>query len=406
MRKTQSSSDIEGTGSSDDNETNENDQEIVSEIDTNQELNKSQDCVSNQNESPQNPNSESNEFPITPQSPHSLNSEMISSVVSNETNHQEIIESSPINNSNIDSLPKTPTAADNENIIISQSEIIVNNSEIIEEMTEPSAHTSTNSISELQFIPLNSVSDELVLTTNSVKKKNKSKNSKKRKSSAKLKYFPQKRVTRTSENDYKNSLTVEDKAIYDVVMQLNQLSIQSLSRPKTNHIIRPCISLVGNNSFTIEKWNYFDKFSKFYIRRFQQEKVAFQCKFQKTLLPKFNKKEEFEVVKIFGDLNNKEFLLVQYAPVFEDSTLNFDHYHQGEIQWIHKDIIKTNNKVYTEYLKGVTDFKGAFDQDTFDARPIERKNIVIKNYHLIEFKSDSLKILENLLNTRFQQITV
>ena len=343
--------------------SNDRNHELQSEEVINQENEENSENEVNVTQSPQNSISESGEIPKTPATPSSSISSLNQSVLQ-EGDDDGPIGSPSLNQSDIDSQPITPhlMEIDLSNFNNEGVENISNETEPMQPIESISGTVSRKSTSNSKSIPILNKSKKI--------KKNKQKSSKK--------MAPKKIITRKGENNFRISLTEENRNIYDKVMQLRELSSKTLENPSTNHIVRPCISWVNSESLTLENWQYFDKFAEYYIRRFEQEEIAFQCKFSKGKAPQFNLKDKFGIVKIFGDINNREFLLIQYEPTFIDSTKNFENYQNGEISWVHKSIVGTNTTVFKDYSSGRKDFKCAFTRETFDARP-----------------TDSLKIFEN-----------
>ena len=332
---------------------------------------------------------ELSDIPVTPNiSPG--NSEVNSSVEKEPESQNENTSSPEAINSISDSLPKTPTGTDHAfNDLIAA---------VAPEIQSQIAGNSNSIPSDIQ-----TTSDSI--QNNSMRLKSKSKTNLKRKNYVNKTSQPTKIITRNVENNYRKSLTNENRIIYDKVMHLSELTLESLRKDKTNHVLRPCISIVEKEIITLDKWKFYEKFTEYYIRRFLQEGKAFKCKFTKKDLPKFSKMKKFEVVKIFGDLNNNEFLLIQYAANFTDPSKAFENYHKGEISWVHESIIGTENAVYKKYLNGISDFKGAFDRNTFTSRPIKMSKIINENNNLSQFQeSHSFKIMDNLRKTRYPDI--
>ena len=222
----------------------------------------------------------------------------------------------------------------------------------------------------------------------------------KRRGGLSTKVIPHKQMrTSLSDNEFYQNLSEVQKEIFNEVYSLSELTINSLEDIKSIRIVRPCISLVMQGVLTQNYWEYFDTFYEFYFRRMSEEKRAFTCKFDKNLHSSLNENEVFKVFKVLAHVGAKEFLLVQFEPRFGNLDDIFEYHNQGEISWIHRDILGKDNPCYVKYVQfGYQEICGPFDLKSFNGRPNKRNADVNDCESVLEINGPSLDILHGLRN--------
>ena len=220
--------------------------------------------------------------------------------------------------------------------------------------------------------------------------------------------------TRAKSKQITKKLSPQEVQILNDVKGLQPLSIAKLADDKTENVIRPCFSLAYFRNISLNDWNYWDKFSQFYIKRVIKEKSAFLCTYDTSNIPDHLNSRVYDVHCIIADVKdddgNIEFLLTQYF--CEHANFNVDQQfvckNKGEISW--QPVTNFPDNILAEYKRKNGKFhRDYLTLDAFTSRPTKgRANSTKKlpNLNIIESNGLSCTALKNLIEENYSMFDI